>query len=517
MLQALREDCEAVLALDPSVTPSQPTVEVQELIRQIAPLLAVAGSDERYRQLLESVPDVLYELSLEGTVTYISPQVRRYGLEPEELVGRSFLEAILPEDRPKLAEEFEETVSTGRIFPSEFRVQGAEGQVTWFEEHGVLLGGSDPVNGRLAGILRNIDERKHAEQLAFEHLARYRRLFETVSDAIVVLDAETRQFLDVNEAAVLMYGYSHEEFLQLKQRDITAEPEATEESIRATLRGELLHIDLRYHRRKDGTVFPVEISACSFEYAGRTALCGIIRDVTARLHREEQLERHRRHLRALTASRRRAEEQERRRIADGLHDEIAPLLVACRLKIGLLRQQQPAPASMELLGEIDDLLSLVSAKNRALTFELGTSTFYALGLREALAELCERMAANTQVDFQFVADGDPRPLKTANALLIYRAACELVVNVTRHAQADRAWVNLSQTDGHMDLTITDNGVGFNAKDAGRGVSPTGGFGLFRLRESVNEVSGSLRIESIPDDGARVHLSVPVAQAIEETD
>jgi PAS domain S-box-containing protein len=98
----------------------------------------------------------------------------------------------------------------------------------------------------------------------------------------MVFDGETRQFLEVNNACLKLYGYTRKEFMKLRHSDITAEPEQSEKSIKQTVSGKINRIPLRYHKKKDGTTFPVEISTKSFEQKGRTLLCGVIRDITDR-------------------------------------------------------------------------------------------------------------------------------------------------------------------------------------------------------------------------------------------
>ncbi|MFI5142584.1 MAG: PAS domain S-box protein [Thermoanaerobaculales bacterium] len=131
---------------------------------------------------------------------------------------------------------------------------------------------------------------KVAESLR-ESEGRYQRLFSTVPDPVVVFDAETRQILDVNEGAERLYGYSRGEFLRVTHRDITAEPEASDDSVRRTVNGERLGVMLRAHRKRDGTVFPVEISAGMFTFGGRTVLCAVVRDVSERVRVQEVLQR----------------------------------------------------------------------------------------------------------------------------------------------------------------------------------------------------------------------------------
>lgn len=132
-------------------------------------------------------------------------------------------------------------------------------------------------------------EARRTEAALREGEEKYRQLFATVSDAIIVFDAETRRFVDVNERALRLYGYTRVEFLSLTHGDITAEPAASEASIREALTGIRLGVPLRYHKKKDGTVFPAEISAGAFVWGGRSVVCGVIRDITDRKRVEAAL------------------------------------------------------------------------------------------------------------------------------------------------------------------------------------------------------------------------------------
>ena len=129
-----------------------------------------------------------------------------------------------------------------------------------------------------------------------------KQFFQTVTDAIMLFDAGTRQFIDVNEAALSLYGYSREEFLKLRHQNITAEPENSDVSIRQTLEGKLVRIPVRYHKKKDGTIFPVEISTSMFTLRNRKVLCGVVRDITERKQAEEALRLERDNLRNIFES-----------------------------------------------------------------------------------------------------------------------------------------------------------------------------------------------------------------------
>jgi PAS domain S-box-containing protein len=139
--------------------------------------------------------------------------------------------------------------------------------------------------GRLGGVITRL---RIAEALDKSE-RRYERLVSTITDAIMVIDVETRCLVGVNRACESLYGYTQEEFLQLHLRDISAEPAESETSVEETLAGRLDRVPLRYHRKRDGTVFPVEISTSTYVQDGRRVLCGVIRDITERLRAEAAL------------------------------------------------------------------------------------------------------------------------------------------------------------------------------------------------------------------------------------
>jgi PAS domain S-box-containing protein len=173
------------------------------------------------------------------------------------------------------------------------------GQVQTYEEDVLTLDGTEKIflstkgpiysdNGEVAGlfgIARDITKRKQMEKLLLESEERYRRLFEVESDAIFVVDCETNRFLDVNPAALSLYGYNKEDFLALTNSDVSAEPDKT----RQAFAEQQTKIPLRWHRKKDGTVFPVEIAGSYFRDQGQPLHVAAIRDISDRVKAEMTL------------------------------------------------------------------------------------------------------------------------------------------------------------------------------------------------------------------------------------
>jgi len=149
---------------------------------------------------------------------------------------------------------------------------------------------------RIRFLEQSIDELQKAqgkheqiEKVLAEGERKYQELVLTITDSIMIFDAKTKQFLEVNNACEQLYGYTKDEFLNLRQDDITVEPEKTASFIDQISDAGGLNIPLRYHKKKDGTVFPVKILESCFEMNGKRICCEVIRDITSKIKVENEL------------------------------------------------------------------------------------------------------------------------------------------------------------------------------------------------------------------------------------
>ena len=140
---------------------------------------------------------------------------------------------------------------------------------------------------------RNRIERQYKEALIRlgESEAKYHSLFDNITDALTIIDAETLKFEDANQAALDLYGYTREEFCRLTVEDISAEKDKTRRALKKVKQGKKgsRFVPVRYQRKKDGTVFPVEISAASHVSGGRLKIIGAIRDISDRMAAQKEL------------------------------------------------------------------------------------------------------------------------------------------------------------------------------------------------------------------------------------
>ena len=199
----------------------------------------------------------------------------------------------------------------------------------------------------------------------------------------------------------------------------------------------------------------------------------------------------------------RAQEEERKRVARDLHDEVNQSLTGLLLRLEALRDQAP----YELEREIDDTKALANqAMQELLTLarQLRPTALDDLGLKAALAGNVSELDRRSPLDVSFTSDASTYSDLSADAqLVVYRVAQEALSNAAQHAEAQTVKVDLFRKDGFVELTIEDDGRGFTFDQASRGL------GMGGMRERALLVGGDLRIESRPGVGTRVRLLVPI--------
>lgn len=202
-----------------------------------------------------------------------------------------------------------------------------------------------------------------------------------------------------------------------------------------------------------------------------------------------------------------AEERERRRLASDVHDSIGQSLAVCKLKLDMLASQVTAPGLSQSLGEIRTLLEEVIAQCRSLTFQLSPAILYDIGLEAAVDELCTDMQRNHGLRAIFHDDGALKPLSQDAMVLLFRAVREVLFNVVKHARATEVLVSIEKRDGRVSIVVDDNGAGFDTSVK----ASRGGYGLFSIRQRLQNLGGDMDLVSAPGRGTRIGLELPLSR------
>jgi PAS domain S-box-containing protein len=266
-------------------------------------------------------------------------------------------------------------------------------------------------------------------------------------------------------------------------------------------------------KRKDGTTFPVLLSATVvLDDDGNFLLSrSTIYDITERKQSERHLQESEERLRLLASQLLTAQEQERKRLAGALHDELGHALLTLKLSLGaIVRQLLPEQEAVHrLLQEQTEYIVHVIEEVRRLYHDLSPGDLEDLGLSRALHNLIEDFGSH-QLDITFAVDlADlTGKLSLPAQTIMYRLVQEALTNIGKHAEPTRVNIWAAEENQHVRLNIEDDGRGFDVSEVER--DPHRGVGLAAMRERLYIVGGSMEIWSEPGVGTKLTFTVPVA-------
>jgi PAS domain S-box-containing protein len=253
------------------------------------------NSEEKYRTLVEQSLQGIVVIQ-ENRIVYTNNAFadiagytieELYSLTPEKMTA-----LVHPDDQSLVWGRLKERLA-GKTVPRQYEFRGIskDGSERSLEIHAGLIA----LNGlpAMQGTILDITERKRAEAALKVSEANYRELFHADPEAVIIIDAETKHIVDVNPAALKLYGYSYDEICELQAVSLSAEPEKSATHIQQVLSEDsssgTREIVQRLHKSKDGTVFPVEIAHGFYTRDRRKMICAIMRDIRKRKRAEDAL------------------------------------------------------------------------------------------------------------------------------------------------------------------------------------------------------------------------------------
>jgi two-component system sensor histidine kinase UhpB len=267
-------------------------------------------------------------------------------------------------------------------------------------------------------------------------------------------------------------------------------------------------------RRKDGCYADVLDRTCLLrDPAGRPVrIVGGISDITERRRAEQNLERSRERLRALTIQLQSAREEERTRVAREIHDELGQILTALKLNLERLeadlgtRSAEDASLNdlLERVVETAEMTETALESVRRIATELRPVALDTLGLAAAMRQEADRFAQRTGIRCSVSLPEDPLELSRETVTALYRILQEALTNVLRHAQASEIQVCLERDGEAVRLIVRDNGRGIDPEWS----SQQACFGLLGMRERASALGGEVSVHRAEPRGTEVALSLP---------
>jgi PAS domain S-box-containing protein len=352
-----------------------------------------------------------------------------------------------------------------------------------------------------------------AEESVRSSEVRFRHVVDAALDAVIVIEAEGT-VTEWNARAETMFGWTREQVVGSELAGLII-PEDQRDAHRAGIRryletGEGPILDQRIELsglRRDGSVFPAELTVTVLSGSPQPTFSAFIRDLTERHEAEagvraslDALRRSERERRLLVRQLVRASEEERARLAGDVHDDSVQAMAAVGMRLETLKRRLTDP---DRVAEVDQLQTTVSdavSRLRHLLFELRPPALDQHGVAAALRELLDRLDIRSRLG----ASGFEEPPDELRTIL-YRVAQESLANVRKHASASNVTVGLESDPAGWRVRVTDDGVGF-ASDAAW-LDPTH-MGLASMRERAEMGGGSCSVRSAPGAGTTVEVFLP---------
>ena len=211
------------------------------------------------------------------------------------------------------------------------------------------------------------------------------------------------------------------------------------------------------------------------------------------------------------------EERERHRLATQLHDHIGQSLIISKAKLDEHRGSETSSELARILEEVCECLRQVIQDTRTLTFDLSSPILYMVGFEAAADQwLTDEIQKKYGIKTEFEDDGQHKPLDDDIRTVLFRNVRELLINVVKHAKAERVKLSIHRNDLDINVCIEDDGIGFDPVEIKSRAAKSGKFGLFSIRERLEQLGGRVEIDSRPGRGSRIVMMAPLKN-VEVTD
>lgn len=483
---------------------------------------ALRRNEEKYRALVETTNDWLWEVDADAVYTYASPRVRDIlGYEPEEVIGRRPTDFMPADEARRVSELFAELAAERRplvllenvnLHKDGRRVVLETSGLPVFDDSGNWIG--------YRGIDRDITARKRAEEAYRESEVRFRSMAGNVPGMVFQFALRARgelAFRFASEGAWALCGVAPSDLVQDAERFLALLLPEDRAHFLAGLGGSVR--DLSPWNWEGRLIVAGDTKWINWRASPRrlgdgTVLWdGVAVNITETRTTQAALEQSQRQLQALSDYLQTVREEEKAHIAREIHDELGGTLTALKMDAYWLARKLPE-ALPPVQEKLDGMLAMIDGAvqtTRRICTELRPTVLDDLGLVAAIEWQVAEFEKRMGIGCVFHRPAQDVDLSAGMAVALFRILQESLTNVARHAGTSKVYVMVEATETHVCLAIEDDGRGIapDAMEAGRS------HGLRGIRERVRQFSGEVDIMGEPGKGTTVLVQLPLAAAAKE--
>jgi PAS domain S-box-containing protein len=412
----------------------------------------LARAKQEWERTFDAVPDLIAIIDPQHRILRANrTMAERLGVNPEGCTGLTCYRCVHNLDTPPALCPHDQSLADGREHSVEIYEERLGGYffitcTPLYDQHGAMIG--------TVHVAHDITERKRAEEVM-------RKANELLQEQAEELQTQAEE-------------------LQMQAEELTTANEELRESEQALRESEeqLRQLNLTLESKVAQRTAEVE-------------------------HRARQLQK-------LTLELSQAEDRERKRLAEILHDDLQQVLAAAKFHLGLMKNRAKCDPSLQAtVTQIDNMLKDAIEKSRSLSHELSPAVLHHGDFGEILGWLATQVQTKHGLVVHVYAHGQVSSESDAIKTFLYKAAQELLFNVVKHARVNEARIRVRRLRRCVCLSVSDHGRGFDPQTLKR----THGFGLFSLQERVELLGGRMKIKSSKDKGSTFFIVVPDGEPV----
>ena len=459
-------------------------------------------SEKKFRTLVQQASDGIIITDEDGNFIEVNETAATLtGYKKEELDNMNTDDIFFEEGGVKTPLRYN-AMASGAVVISEHFVRRKGGKMINVEVSAKQL-----YDGRFQRILRDITERIQVEEALKVSEKKYRLLFNDNPLPMWINSQDDSNFIDVNNAALISYGYSKKEFFKMKLADLDSLGNSLKKHLPLDNVDSTKMQSVFEHVKKDGQKIIVNILTHDIIFEGKPAILSLANDITAKFEAEENLQKSNEALRSLASHIETIREKERSHMAREIHDELGQQLTGLKMDISWLNKKinSQDEAVKEKMKDAIALIDKTVITVRRIATQLRPSILDDLGLIAAMEWQSEEFEKRSEIKSIFSSNVSQLKINTDVATAVFRIFQESLTNVLRHSQATEVISFFRLENNIITLFIEDNGIGFKENE----IKNKKTLGLLGMKERIQLINGKYEINGNSGKGTSVIITVPL--------
>lgn len=458
---------------------------------------ALKESEEKFRSLFENANDGIYLMNGTEIVDCNYRSLEIFGVTKDQVIGKT------PAD---FSPEFQSNGLKSLDFQNKNIKKALIGEKIRFEwEHYHSKGNMIIVDVSLNkirinnvdyvhAIVRDITEKKIAEQKLIESEKKFRNIFNSSTDGIIIAD-QNQNILAFNQTLLDALGFKEEKVRDKKITNFISpkDVQLIQERVKQLLQNKsVIPLELEIFNAAGETV-PVEIKSKMIDYENKKVVISIIRDISERKEAERKI------LNAVIETEERAREQ----FAKDLHDGIGPLLSASKIYSKALQVCETEEEKNFTISKMQETIDEAIVSAQEISNNISPHILKKFGLKTAIESFYTKIRSTSKVNFNFTSMLDKR-INEKIEISLYRISVELIHNTIKHAKAKNIIIQLNEENNEIHFNYIDDGKGFDFKQI---LSQSKGMGLSNIKSRIQSLDGSINMKSDSNIGFKVEIHI----------